>query len=529
MLKSILSSPAAILFLLLVLTSSKCETINAQDKTTGEPHRPGYHFTPPAKWMNDPNGMVYFKGEYHLFYQYYPDSTVWGPMHWGHAVSSDLVHWQHLPVALYPDSLGYIFSGSAVIDEKNTSGFGTASEPAMVAMYTYHNIVAERAGKAETQSQGIAYSTDRGRTWKKYAGNPAIPNPGGQRDFRDPKVFWHKESRKWIVMLATGDHISIYSSPNLKQWTYESEFGKDMGAHGGVWECPDLIRMSAGKEKKEKWVAIVNINPGGPNGGSAGQYFTGNFDGHQFTPDSKESDWLDYGKDNYASVTWSNVPEKDGRTLALGWMSNWQYAEKVPTAKWRSAMTFPRELKLEQKGARFELQSLPVSEIQLLREKKVVQSNIQINGTSEISHSIGFSMVQSELELKFAPVKDANIESLGLELYNEKNEKIIVGYEFKTKRFFIDRRLCGENLFSKDFNGIHYSKEYAIEGEISLHLLIDKASIELFAQNGSVCMTDIYFPSTPLSQARIVSKNGKITCSSMTVYKIASMVDNVKK
>lgn len=251
-----------------------------------EPHRPQYHFTPPSMWMNDPNGMVYYDGEYHLFYQHYPDSTVWGPMHWGHAISKDLVHWEHLPIALYPDSLGMIFSGSAVVDVSNTSGLGTTENPAMVAIYTYHDMAGEKAGKNNFQTQGIAFSVDKGRTWAKYGGNPVLGNEG-ITDFRDPKVMWYEEGQKWVMALAVYDHIRFYSSPDLKNWKLESSFGEGIGAHGGVWECPDLFKMRVEGSSEEKWVLLVSINPGGPNGGSATQYFIGQFDGSKFVLDKQ--------------------------------------------------------------------------------------------------------------------------------------------------------------------------------------------------------------------------------------------------
>jgi fructan beta-fructosidase len=267
---------------------------------TNEKYRPQIHFTPKTGWMNDPNGMVFYNGTYHLMYQYNPDSTVWGPMHWGHATSKDLIHWEHRPIALYPDSLGTIFSGSAVVDLPNTSGFGKDGKPPLVAIFTHHDHAGERAGSSTYQNQSIAYSVDEGKTWTKYSGNPVVKNPG-IKDFRDPKVSWHQASKKWIMTLATLDRISFYSSPNLKDWTKESEFGKDVGAHGGVWECPDLFPLDV--NGKTIWVLLVSINPGGPNGGSATQYFTGDFDGKTFTPFQTDTRWIDYGPDNYAGVT----------------------------------------------------------------------------------------------------------------------------------------------------------------------------------------------------------------------------------
>ena len=354
-----------------------------------EQHRPQYHFSPPEQWMNDPNGMVFYEGEYHLFYQHYPDSNVWGPMHWGHAISTDMLNWEHLPIALYPDELGYIFSGSAVVDWKNTSGFGDGTTPPLIAIYTYHEPEkAREADRTDFQYQGIAYSLDKGRTWTKYEGNPVLDNPG-IRDFRDPKVMWHEESQKWIMTLAVKDHISFYSSPDLKAWTFESDFGADVGGHGGVWECPDLFLLPVTGTDEEKWVLLVSINPGGPAGGSATQYFIGDFDGSTFSLDStfatdvtpvngeERSVWIDYGADNYAGVTWSDIPEHDGRRLFIGWMSNWAYSQVVPTTVWRSAMTLPREMRLEKRAGSYRISSKPVKELRGIADQpRDVSANI---------------------------------------------------------------------------------------------------------------------------------------------------------
>ena len=302
------------------------ETIS--ENSYSEPFRPQFHFTPQEKWMNDPNGLVYNDGVYHLFYQYYPDDIVWGPMHWGHATSKDMIHWDHKPIALYPDELGLIFSGSAVVDSNNSSGFGTKENPPLVAIFTYHLMEGEKAGRKDFQTQGIAYSLDNGNTWTKYEGNPVIGNDG-IKDFRDPKVFWDEDTSQWVLILVAGDHAKFYKSSNLKDWELMSEFGKDKGAHGGVWECPDLFKLKVGETEEEKWVLLISINPGAPNGGSGTQYFVGEFDGTNFTTNHEDIKWLDYGMDNYAGVTYNNVPNKD--RLFIGWMSNWNYARDTPT------------------------------------------------------------------------------------------------------------------------------------------------------------------------------------------------------
>ena len=470
-----------------------------------EPHRPQFHFTPPAKWMNDPNGMVYFKGEYHLFYQHYPDSSVWGPMHWGHAVSKDLVHWQQLPIALYPDSLGCIFSGSVVVDEKNTSGFGKkGSESPLVAIFTYHNFDGEKAKTNDFQSQGIAYSLDKGRTWTKYAQNPVLKSPN-IRDFRDPKVFWHAASQRWVMTLAVADRIRFYVSKNLKDWTLGSEFGAVEGSHGGVWECPDLFPMKVVGADKTKWVLIVNIGNGAANGGSGTQYFVGDFDGKTFKNDNPTDKTLffDYGKDNYAGVTWSNNP--DGRRLFLGWMSNWQYATKVPTEAWRSAMTVPRELGLHPTAAGLRLFQKPVRELKVLRG--AVSSILEM--TIKDSKIIDNQSVTKEIALTFDLSKTASTATtLGVVLSNSKNEHVEIGYDAAAKQFFTDRTEGGKSAFSKDFTGRHVAPRLSDNSILKMHILIDVSSVELFADDGSVAITTIFFPTEDFKTTQIFSKNG---------------------
>lgn len=471
-----------------------------------EIYRPQFHFSPETGWMNDPNGLVFYDGEYHLFYQFYPDSTVWGPMHWGHAISTDLLHWKHLPVALYPDSLGYIFSGSAVADINNTSGFGTMEKPPLVAIFTYHDPVLEKEGSNIFQNQGIAFSTDKGRTWKKYSGNPVIKNPG-IRDFRDPKMFWNKEKSMWELIMAVKDRVHIYSSLNLKNWTFESEFGKDIGAHGGVWECPDLFPLKVEGSVKHKWVMLVSINPGGPNGGSATQYFTGEFDGHIFIPDDTKTKWIDWGRDNYAGVTWSDIPESDGRRLFIGWMSNWDYATSVPTGVWRSASTLPRELSLKYENGNYLLTSKPIRESGDLRTKPDTASveKLSFNGEHEIS--TGIPLMQSELLFSFS-LSDKNTDTLGIILENDSNERFIMGYAINKNKFYVDRRNAGNSSFSKAFPGV-FTAPYSAEKTLILHVFVDASSVEIFAGDGSLVMTNLTFPGEKYTRLKLFSKGGQ--------------------
>src|SRR5688572_7488508 len=421
--KNICKMQSFIKFLLLVMVLTSCVGSNknvSADYYT-EPHRPQIHFSPAEKWMNDPNGMVYYDNTYHLFYQYHPFSTKWGPMHWGHATSKDLAHWQHQPVALYPDSFGYIFSGSAVVDSNNTSGFGKNGQIPLIAIFTHHDTVGLNAKRIDYRNQSIAYSLDEGKTWTKYAGNPVLKNPGIV-DFRDPKVSWYEAGKKWIMTLATKDRITFYSSKNLKEWTKESEFGEKIGAHGGVWECPDLFPLEYNGEKI--WVLLVSINPGGPNGGSATQYFTGQFDGKTFTPYQTDIRWIDHGPDNYAGVTFFNTGK---RLVFLGWMSNWQYAMSVPTTKWRSAMTVPRDLSLQKIDEKYFLASMPVPELNELADKEnELQETFNLEGAARIY------------------LKLDTLDSYEIILSNDSSEQVAIGYDKASNNYYIDRTRSGK-------------------------------------------------------------------------------------
>lgn len=455
--------------------------------------------------MNDPNGMVYYNREYHLFYQYYPDSTVWGPMHWGHAVSKDMVHWEHLPVALYPDNLGYIFSGSAVVDVKNTSGLGTIENPPLVAIFTHHNPERERAGADDFQNQSLAFSLDNGRTWEKYSENPVLSNVEHIRDFRDPKVFWYDEESKWVMILAVKDHIELYESSNLKKWSYMSEFGRTAGAHGGVWECPDLFPLTS-NTSETKWVMLVSINPGGPMGGSATQYFVGDFDGKAFNSyfGSHEYRWLDSGTDNYAGVSWSNIPKEDGRRLFLGWMSNWNYAQVVPSEKWRSAMTLPRRLDLKyDRSKKWTVTSNPVKELDKLRDESTTIQKRMVAGEADFSEYIQTGTFYLNLEL----IRIEKYHDFEIEISNDQQEKVNFGYVYKSKAFFFDRSRSGETGFSEEFSRKQEVKMVPKSDTVKLEIFVDHSSIEIFANDGAMVMSEIAFPKTPYTNFRLITKD----------------------
>jgi fructan beta-fructosidase len=501
--------------LLACSTTTTPKVATALKSNLNEPHRPQFHFTPPKMWMNDPNGMVYFKGEYHLFYQHYPEATVWGPMHWGHAVSKDLIHWEHLPIALYPDEHGLIFSGSVVIDENNTAGFNKNGETALIAIFTYHLMDGEKAQRIDFQTQGMAYSLDKGRTWTKYAQNPIIKNPG-IRDFRDPKVMWHTVSKQWIMTLAVANHVEFYASKDLKNWAKTGEFGKNEGSHGGVWECPDLFPLKIEGSNTEKWVLIQSLGNGAPNGGSGTQYFIGNFDGKTFKNGNKPEDifWLDYGRDNYAGVTWYGAP--NNRRLFLGWMSNWQYATKVPTDAWRSALTSPRELALKntEKGVR--LFQKPVKEQEILRGGATTIASQNITNSIDLRANSKCN----ELSLTFDLAKSTG--DIEIILSNSKHEHVTIGYEKVTNRFYIDRTEGGKKDFETGFAGRHYAPRTATSNVLKMNLYLDVASAELFADDGATVMTDVFFPTEDFSQISLIAKQGAAYLTEGKIWAIKS-------
>lgn len=437
---------------------------NMFDSKNREKFRSIYHHTPIYGWMNDPNGMFYKDGVWHLYYQYNPYGSQWENMTWAHSTSTDLIHWKNHGEVIQPDALGTIFSGSSVVDKENTAGFG---KDAVVAFYT-------SAGAAQTQS--IAYSMDNGETFKKYVNNPILTSD--VPDFRDPNVFWNEEVKQWNLILAAGQQMNIYSSKNLKDWKFESSFGEGYGNHGGVWECPDLLKMG------DKWVLICNINPGGPFGGSATQYFVGSFDGHKFTCESKPevTKWMDYGKDHYATVSFSNAP--DGRIVVLPWMSNWQYANQVPTQQFRSANGLPRELSLFTYEGEDYVCVKPSPEVFAAFEQKPTGS------------------LQSAAYLEVTNIKS----NASIVLSNDKDEKVTMVYDEKTKTFSMDRTESGLTDFNNDFKAKTTAPTYGIIKK--LQIFVDNSSIEAFDADGKMSMTNLVFPNKPYN--KILAKGCKV-------------------
>ena len=435
-----------------------------------EPYRSVYHHTPETNWMNDPNGMFFDEttGLWHLYFQHNPEAPVWGPMHWAHSTSKDLIHWEHKPIVLYPDSLGTIFSGSAVVDRENTAGFG---ENAVIAIYTQSEYIG--------QNQSIAYSLDGGLTFTKYEGNPVLM--GDIADFRDPKVT--RDGDHWLMTLACQQEIRFYASDDLKQWTYLSSFGEGYGNHGGVWECPELIQMG------DQWILLVSINPGGPFGGSATQYFVGDWDGTTFTclDEPTEQKWLDYGKDNYSTFSFHNAP--DNRIVSLGWMSNWQYAQQVPTGNFRSQNTIARELSLYRDDAgEYRVRVVPSPEswaikgnpTKQLRDACIVELSLSGEETSVIT------------------------------LSNNKGEKVIMTLDVHRQTFSMDRTASGDCSFSADFAAITITPLFVHRLSYTIYLFIDRCSIEAFDGDGAWAMTNLVFPSTPYNHIHVVGGEATI-------------------
>ena len=476
------------------------------DMTNKEKYRPVYHHTPAYGWMNDPNGMFYKDGVWHLYFQHNPYGSVWGNLAWGHSTSTDLVHWQYEGDPVMADALGLIFSGSSVVDKDNTAGFGAGT---IVSFYTS----AKSSPWGDVQMQSMAYSTDGGKTFTKYDGNPVITSTA--RDFRDPKVFWYAPGKHWVMMLAVGQEMQIWSSADLKDWKYESSFGAKQGAHGGVWECPDLVELPVEGTKEKRWVLICNINPGGPFGGSATQYFVGTFDGKKFTNQfPTKTKWMDYGKDHYATVTFSNAP--DGRCVALGWMSNWQYAAVVPTKQYRSANTIARDLTLYRQGGDLLLRNAPSKEIEAARKDAKSIRKFNVSDSYSIENLLDGNDGAYEIEME---IKSNGAQKIVFTLLNGKGESVLMYYDTAMRQFVMDRSNSGETAFSRDFPAMTAAPVPSVD-DITLRLFVDRSSIEAFGDGGKFVMTNIVFPSEPYNKMQFESVRGSFTVKKMNVYKL---------
>ena len=510
------------------------------DTTNTDYYRPSYHFTPLYGWMNDPNGMVYKDGEYHLYFQYNPYGSKWGNMHWGHAVSRDLIHWEHLDPAIARDPVGHIFSGSSVVDKKNTAGFG---KDAIIAIYTNNSV-------NHDEVQCIAYSNDNGRTFTKYEGNPVLTPFDGLKDFRDPKVFWYEKDKCWFMIVSADKETRFYKSKNLKKWDYVSAFGKGLGQQPCQYECPDFFQLPVnGDEKYKKWVMTMNINPGCWFGGSATEYFVGDFDGKNFTcPDANDVKWLDWGKDHYATVTFSNT---GNRVLAITWMSNWLYANLTPFKQNRGANGLPRELKLYEKNGKYYISEDVAPEALALRKSTKELGSQTVEGEKAFAGAT--SGMEGAFEIEADVTADAN-GIAGIELYNNKRERTLIYIDMKEGKVVMDRTESGLTDFGKQSvphdielawdkqraaegkqparieNSINYKNDFALatwaplslcqEGKKTFHLDIfaDKSSIELFVDGGRIAMTNLVFPVAPYENVKLYSQGGKAEFQNMKIH-----------
>jgi fructan beta-fructosidase len=470
-----------------------------------QPWRPQYHFTPPQNFMNDPNGLVFYKGEYHLFYQHNPEGNVWGHMSWGHAVSSDMVHWRDLPVAIWEDSQYMAYSGSAVVDWYNSSGLCQNPDPqdhsCLIAIYA--------AAYKDRQKQHIAFSNDRGRTWTNYAGNPVLDLDAP--DFRDPKVFWYEPQKKWVMVgvLADERKAVFFDSTDLKNWTLRSEFGP-AGDDAGQWECPDLLELPIEGTKQRKWVLMISRNPGAPAGGTGVRYLVGDFDGRQFTNESSPQTklWADYGKDFYATNSFNDMPSSDGRTIWMGWTSNWLYAKDEPTVLWRGAQSIPRTLTLRRSAAGIILVQTPIRELQSLYGQPFQLRNLRLEEANRRIREAGWKGDAYEIE---AELESRHAVEIGLHLRKGDQVETVVGVIPSTNTLFVDRTHSGEVSFSKDFPG-RYSTTLQNTKRVKLHIFVDRSSLEVFANGGEKVMTNRVYPPPGSNSVELYSRGsgGKV-------------------
>ena len=481
------------------------------DTANREKYRPAFHHTPRYGWMNDPNGMFYKDGRWHLYYQYNPYGSKWQNMTWGHSVSDDLVNWEHLPEAIRPNGLGSVFSGSCAVDHDNTAGFGS---DAVIALYT-------SAGTSQMQS--LASSTDDGLTFNIYPSNPVLTL---ESEARDPKVFWNDSTKEWNMILAHAlDHeMLIFSSPDMKSWTLQSSFGKGLGAQGGVWECPDLFALPVAGTDEKKWVLLCNINPDGPFGGSGTQYFVGDFDGKTFKADTDaagnvSTKWLDYGKDHYATVTWSDAP--DGRRVALGWMSNWQYAADVPTMQFRSANTLPREMGLfRAPDGEVYASSAPSPELEALRGKlaaKVKKTTVGRKARSFALPSENGGICEILMDIEASKAKTVNIV-----FSNSQGEKVVMQYDPAAATLSFDRTQSGITDFSEGFPAVTVTPTHEASGRIALRIFVDRSSMEVFGNDGEFVMTNLVFPRTPYTALSVSTEGGNAKVENLRIYSLKS-------
>lgn len=474
--------------------------------------QPRIHFTSPPNWINDPNGPIFLNGQYHLFFQTNPSGDQWGHMSWGHAVSTDLIHWKALPVAIPEQNGTAIFSGSTVEDHDNTSGLcgdaGQKTPGCMVAIYT--------GASPGRQTQNIAFSRDGGTTWVQYPSNPVIDV--GLKDFRDPKVFWHEPTRSWVMVVALPvEHkVRIYRSPNLREWKPASEFGP-AGAVAGVWECPDLIELPVydtdDKPDGSRWLLSVNVNPGGPAGGSGDQYFVGQFDGNRFTEDHPGSGphWADFGNDFYASTSFANSSSPEDR-IWIAWMSNWKYASKLPALPGRGEMTLARHLYFREPPAYppptpsqepLSLVQKPILGLAPDRKYFAMFGAPAFQTIQKVNERIAAKkLAGSVYRLRFT-LDPGEASEAGVRLRrnttdpnNPATEETVVGIDLSKGRIFVDRSHSGKIDWSPEFPARVSAPVKHLQAEgIPMEIVVDNNSVEVFADDGETVLTNLIYPS----------------------------------
>jgi len=489
-------------FLSFILFACACF---GQTELYHEQYRPQFHFTPKTKWTNDPNGLVYYKGQYHLFYQHNPFGNVWGHMSWGHAVSKDLIHWKHLPVAIPEGKEGMIFSGTCVADINNTSGFGKVGKVPLIAVYTSHV-------EDVNQSQHLAYSLDDGLTWTKYEKNPILDLH--KKDFRDPKIFRYPPKNYWVmaVMLPVEHIVQFYSSKNLKEWNLLSEFGP-AGDTTGVWECPDLTQVPVeGQPGKKKWLLQMSMN-------GAMQYFVGEFDGVNFKNENPPNKIYrpDYGPDYYAGICYGQLPSNH-KPVSIGWLNNWNYANDIPTTPWKGAMSIPRTLSVKKLNREWILIQKPYEKISSLRELKYFRKN------QNIEKYINLPVISQQCEID-AELKASTGSITGIRLANGNEHYFEVGYDTEKKILYIDRSKSGDQSFSKNFEKLNrFEILYLLAGEtIKFQIFFDKSIVEVFVNGGERVFTAQIFPGEFESKIELFSDNNSSTAISYSVHKLRSI------
>ena len=639
-----------------------------------EQYRPQFHYTPQENWMNDPNGLVYHDGRYHLFYQYNPYGDQWGNMSWGHAYSDDLLHWEEQGVAIPVDNGVEAWSGSAVVDHSNTTGFGSTGNPPLVAIYTGHE-------PGQPQVQHLAYSTDNGDSWTIYDGNPVLDIDN--YDFRDPKVFWHDETSRWIMVVARAVDrvIDIYGSDDLKEWELLSEFGPQ-GSVEGVWECPDLIELRVdGDPENTRWVLQIDVIDGSPAGGTGAQYFIGDFDGEEFIAEDMEDEvpfgvvfddferedhgewevegeafgdgpatgtlpgqqpvvgflgqrlinsfhggdepqgsmispeftiehdyinfligggnhpgevgmdlivddevvhsatgdnserldwkawevsdyagedayfkiydfhsggwghilidhimfsdepaeerefitnWVDWGADFYATQSWSDIPEKDGRRIWIAWMSNWMYAGDIPTSPWRGVMSIPREVGLNEVDGEIRLTQQPVAELENIRADQSSISDIEVDGNLSLSDEIG---IKSRLLEITGTIDPGDTRESAITLDYGDDQTVRLGYNASQQQFFVNRRSSGETDFHGDFGDNHTAPYDPGSEPVEFHILVDRSSIEVFVDGGTTVLSNQIFPPDHIPEVRFAAINGTAHIKELEISELQSVWD----